>query len=215
VSSSLGLCGAFNINVCKFLINQIQSDDKIIVVGRKGFSYLKTRGFNDRIIDHTDFSDNTLDYLELLPLCEQIISYFNNQEFDEVHLIYTKFINSLTFTPICIQLLPFDSSLFKHPNQTKKTNLDLNEQNKEIMYEPNKEDILKSSLVIFVTTSLYAAVYESRVCENGSRRNAMETATDNAKELINELTLEFNEARQQSITQEINEIVAGADGSSV
>jgi F-type H+-transporting ATPase subunit gamma len=111
-----------------------------------------------------------------------------------------------------IQLLPFDSSLFKSKD-VKSASVDLNDEKKEIDYEPNKSDILKSSIPIFFATSLFAAISESRVCENGARRNAMETATDNAKELIDELTLEFNDARQQNITQEINEIVAGADGS--
>jgi F-type H+-transporting ATPase subunit gamma len=195
----------------------MQPSDKVIVIGRKGYAYLKSRDFGERIIEHVDFSDNVLDYFEVLPLSEEIITYFNNHEYDAVHLVYTKFVNSLTFTPTSIQLLPFDSSLFKHEDKPKglKVNVDLNEQNKEIEYEPSKMDILKSSLSIFVTTSLYTAIYESRICENGSRRNAMETATDNARELIDELTLEFNEARQQNITQEINEIVAGADGSTL
>jgi F-type H+-transporting ATPase subunit gamma len=210
----LGLCGAFNINVCKHLLTNIQPNDKIVVIGRKGYSYLKSHGFADRIIQHVDFSDNFLDYLEVLPLCEEIIANFNSREYESVRLVYTKFVNSLTFNPIDIQLLPFDSSLFKSDKKDKVSRLDLDEKNKEIEYEPNKQDILSSSLPIFITTSVYAAVYESRVCENGSRRNAMETATDNAKELIDELTLEFNEARQQNITQEINEIVSGANGSS-
>jgi F-type H+-transporting ATPase subunit gamma len=194
----------------------LQPNDKIIVIGHKGYSYLKSRGFADYVIEHVDFSDNILDYLEVLPLCEEIITHFKNHQYDSVHLIYTKFVNSLTFNPVNVQLLPFDSSLFKHDNsKDKHSNLDLNDQNKEIEYEPNKQDILNSALPIFISTSLYAAIYESRVCENGARRNAMETATDNAKELIDELTLEFNEARQQNITQEINEIVSGADGSSI
>jgi F-type H+-transporting ATPase subunit gamma len=194
---------------------QVQPNDKIIVVGRKGYAYLKSHGLAEHIIEYVDFSDNALDYLEVLPLCEEIVGYFNSHEFTHIHLVYTKFINSLTFNPLHIQLLPFDRSLFKMAEQNKRSHLDLDEQNKVIEYEPNKADILKSSLSIFITTSLYAAIYESRVCENGSRRNAMETATDNAKELIDELTLEFNEVRQQNITQEINEIVAGADGSSI
>jgi F-type H+-transporting ATPase subunit gamma len=162
-----------------------------------------------------DFSNNNLDYLEMLPLCEQIIAEYHNHKFNTVRLVYTKFINSLTFDPIDIQLLPFDSSLFQHLNpQDKKMSLDLDEKKREIEYEPSKEDILESSISIFIATTIFAAISESRVCENGARRNAMETATDNAKDLMNELTLEFNDARQQNITQEINEIVAGADGSS-
>jgi F-type H+-transporting ATPase subunit gamma len=152
----------------------------------------------------------------MLPLCENILNLYNSQQFGTINLVYTKFVNSLTFNPTDIQLLPFDSSLFKTADTKKHmVNIDLDEKNKEIEYEPSKEDILNSALSIFVTTALYAAIYESNVCENAARRNAMDTATDNAKELINDLTLEFNDARQQNITQEINEIVAGADGSTM
>jgi F-type H+-transporting ATPase subunit gamma len=193
----------------------MKPNDKIIVIGRKGYSYLKSHGLSEQVIEHVDFSDNVLDYLEVLLLSEEIMSQFNKNEYGSIHLVYTKFVNSLTFNPINIQLLPFDRNLFKLEKENKKNNVDLNEQNKEIEYEPNKEEVLKSSISIFISTSLYAAIAESRVCENGARRNAMETATDNAKELIDELTLEFNEVRQQNITQEINEIVAGADGSTI
>jgi F-type H+-transporting ATPase subunit gamma len=208
------LCGAFNINVCKYLLSKIKSQDKVIVVGRRGTSYLKSRGYMSNIIGTVDFSDNNLDYLEMLPLCEEIITHFNDENFTAVNLVYTKFVNSLTFNPLHIQLLPFDSSLFKHlEDQAKIIHVDLDDKNREIEYEPNKTEILKNIIPTFIAASLFAAVCESRLCENGSRRNAMETATDNAKELIDELTLEFNDARQQNITQEINEIVAGADGS--
>jgi F-type H+-transporting ATPase subunit gamma len=212
VSSSLGLCGAFNINVCKFLLTSLKPTDRVMIIGRKGYSYLKSHGLESQIIGRLDFSDTNLDYLSLLPACESAIEQFSNGEFSSVHLVYTKFINSLTFNPITIQLLPFDSTLFKQSTD-KPTYVDLSNDKKQIDYEPSKEDIIKSALSIFFTTSLFAAIAESRVCENGARRNAMETATDNAKELIDDLTLEFNDARQQNITQEINEIVAGADGS--
>jgi F-type H+-transporting ATPase subunit gamma len=192
----------------------MQPSDKVIVIGRKGYAYLKAHGLGDNVIEHVEFSNGTLDYLEMLPLCESIINQFNNKLYSSVHLVYTKFINSLTFNPLDIQLLPFDSSLFQS-SERKNMHVDLNEENKEIEYEPSKKDILENALSIFVATSLYAAISESHVCENGARRNAMDTATDNAKQLIDDLTLEFNDARQQNITQEINEIVAGADGSTL
>jgi F-type H+-transporting ATPase subunit gamma len=193
-------------------MTMMQHEDKVLVVGRKGYSYLKSHGHEAAVIGHLDFSNTELDYLSMLPACENVIEQFNGGAFSSVHLVYTKFVNSLTFNPTEIQLLPFDSSLFKNTDQ-KQSLLNLSADKKEIDYDPSKEDILKSSLPIFFATSLFAAISESRVCENGARRNAMETATDNARELIDDLTLEFNDARQQNITQEINEIVAGADGS--
>jgi F-type H+-transporting ATPase subunit gamma len=155
-----------------------------------------------------------MDYLEILPTTELIRDAIENGEYKSVHLIYSQFINSLTFRPTDIQLLPLDYTLFQTTNNDDKAQptpyISVTEDNKVIEYEPSKIEILKSSISVYITTLVYAAIAESRVCENAARRNAMETASDNAKHLIDDLITQYNRARQETITQEINEIVAGA-----
>jgi F-type H+-transporting ATPase subunit gamma len=205
------LCGAFNINACKYLINKLQPEDDIIVIGKKGYSYLKARDFGSRIVNFGEVSDVNIDYIEVLPISDFVINSFNQGKYQQVHLIYTKFINSLTFDPTSIQLLPIDTNLFKTKETQAKTRyVSLTSDHKEIDYEPSKLAIIKSAIPTFVSSVIFGAVTESKVCESGSRRNAMETASNNAKQLISNLTLQYNRVRQESITQEINEIVAGA-----
>jgi F-type H+-transporting ATPase subunit gamma len=209
------LCGAFNINLCKFLLSQINKDDEFIVIGRKGNSYLKSKGYEKQIISNIEVSDKNMNYLEILPTTELILNTMREAKYQSVNLIYSKFINSLTFEPTCIRLLPLDQTMFKPVDKDNKPidlNVSITEDKKVIEYEPSKIEILKSCISIYTTTLVFAAIAESKVCENAARRNAMETASDNAKQLIENLTTQYNRARQETITQEINEIVAGAGG---
>jgi F-type H+-transporting ATPase subunit gamma len=213
VSSSLGLCGAFNQNVCKMLLEKLQPSDQIVIVGKKGFGYLRSKGFEKNVTDVIEISDTDTDYLEAMPISEKIVHSFITGEVARVELIYTKFVNSILFEPAAIQILPLSQTLFMDNKQgVKKIYTTLTADKKEIQFEPDRIQIIKNVIPVFVLTMVYAAIAESRVCENGARRNAMETASDNAKELIEDLTLQFNRARQEGITQEINEIVAGAGG---
>lgn len=213
ITSSLGLCGAFNMNLCKYLLTKTNKDDDFIVIGKKGYSYLKSKGLEKQIIANIEVSDKNMSYLEILPTTELMLNSINEGKYLSVHLVYSKFINSLTFEPTDIQLLPLDHTMFKPTDKNNKPinlNISITEDKKVIDYEPSKVDILKSSISIYTTTLVFAAIAESKVCENAARRNAMETANDNAKELIENLTTQYNRARQETITQEINEIVAGA-----
>ena len=213
ITSSLGLCGAFNINLCKYLLSNINKDDEFIVIGKKGYSYLKSKGYEKQIISAIEVSDKNMNYLEILPTAELMLNAVTEGKYQSVHLVYSKFINSLTFQPTNMQLLPLDYTLFKktdHENKPINVNISITDDKKVIDYEPSKIEILKSSTAIYATTLVFAAIAESKVCENAARRNAMETASDNAKQLIENLTTVYNRARQETITQEINEIVAGA-----
>lgn len=213
ITSSLGLCGAFNINLCKYLLSKINKDDEFIVIGKKGYSYLKSKGFEKQIIANIEVSSKDMNYLEILPTTELMLNAIKEGKYQSVHLVYSKFINSLTFQPTDIQLIPLDYSLFTESDKDNKLinlNVSVTEDKKVIEYEPNKVDILKSCISIYTTTLVFAAIAEAKVCENAARRNAMETASDNAKQLIENLTTQYNRARQETITQEINEIVAGA-----
>lgn len=211
MSSSLGLCGAFNNNVVKHAIKDITANDDIITIGTKAYSNLKMRGYDKQIVDQFEFS-TTINYLECLPLVQTIVTEFKNCKYDKVFIVYTKFVSSLTFDPVTFQLLPLDPTLFKS-NSNNNTNLvdQIDDKGRIIEFEPNNVEIINSVLPFYASSMLIACETESRLCEYSSRRNSMETASDNAKELINNLKLEYNQARQEKITQEINEIVAGAN----
>ena len=195
VTSSLGLCGGYNYNVFKFLNNKIKPEDKIIILGTKGLVKYS----------HTDLNLDE-DYVSLLDkfdsyasrnLKDKIINEYKTGKYSEVRLITTEYKNSLTFIPNDIRILPFE-------NKDNKTN-------DNIMFDPNKEEVLSLLIPKYLDVLMYGKLTEAIVCEHASRRNAMDTATDNGEELSQKLMLEYNKARQQAITQEITEISSAAN----
>lgn len=195
VTSSLGLCGGYNYNVFKFLNNKIKPEDKIIILGTKGLVKYS----------HTDLNLDE-DYVSLLDkfdsyasrnLKDKIINEYKTGKYSEVRLITTEYKNSLIFIPNDIRILPFE-------NKDNKTN-------DNIMFDPNKEEVLSLLIPKYLDALIYGKLTEAIVCEHASRRNAMDTATDNGEELSQKLMLEYNKARQQAITQEITEISSAAN----
>lgn len=195
VTSSLGLCGGYNYNVFKFLNNKIKPEDKIIILGTKGLVKYS----------HTDLNLDE-DYVSLLDkfdsyasrnLKDKIINEYKTGKYSEVRLITTEYKNSLTFIPNDIRILPFE-------NKDNKTN-------DNIMFDPNKEEVLSLLIPKYLDALIYGKLTEAIVCEYASRRNAIDTATDNGEELSQKLMLEYNKARQQAITQEITEISSAAN----
>lgn len=195
VTSSLGLCGGYNYNVFKFLNNKIKPEDKVIILGTKGLIKYS----------HTDLNLDD-DYVSLLDkfdsyvsrnLIDKIINEYKTGKYNEVRLIATEYKNSLTFIPNDIKILPFE-------NKDNKTN-------DNIMFDPNKEEVLSLLIPKYLDVLMYGKLTEAIVCEHASRRNAMDTATDNGEELSQKLMLEYNKARQQAITQEITEISSAAN----
>ncbi len=195
VTSSLGLCGGYNYNVFKFLNNKIKPEDKVIILGTKGLIKYS----------HTDLNLDE-DYVSLLDkfdsyasrnLKDKIINEYKTGKYSEVRLITTEYKNSLTFIPNDIRILPFE-------NKDNKTN-------DNIMFDPNKEEVLSLLIPKYLDALIYGKLTEAIVCEYASRRNAMDTATDNGEELSQKLMLEYNKARQQAITQEITEISSAAN----
>lgn len=195
VTSSLGLCGGYNYNVFKFLNNKIKPEDKVIILGTKGLIKYS----------HTDLNLDD-DYVSLLDkfdsyasrnLIDKIINEYKTGKYKEVRLIATEYKNSLTFIPNDIRILPFE-------NKDNKTN-------DNIIFDPNKEEVLSLLIPKYLDVLMYGKLTEAIVCEHASRRNAMDTATDNGEELSQKLMLEYNKARQQAITQEITEISSAAN----
>lgn len=198
INSALGLCGGYNINIEKFATSLIDKEkDEIILVGSKIAGVLNNNNYTiNRIID--------LPSLSVKENVSKELTYYLIHEFDlgkyrSVHLLSTEFINSLTFAPKSTQLLPLCNI-----KNTKK-------MKKELLFEPSPEEVLENLIPFYITTALKTLMLESMLCEQASRRTAMETANDNAEELQEKLLLEFNKSRQASITQEITEISGAAN----
>ena len=132
-------------------------------------------------------------------IAHDILKEFDLSHYKKVNMVYTKFINSLTFEPTLVQLLPI-SEVVDVPNISK-----------ELLLEPSPEEVLDNLIPFYLSTSFKALVFESMLSEQASRRTAMENATDNASELQDKLLLEFNKSRQAAITQEITEISGAAN----
>ena len=195
VTSSLGLCGGYNYNLFKFLNGKINKNDKVIVVGTKGF----VRYSHEEVDLNSEFVGllDKVDYQKVKDLVNILKEEYSTGKYKKVLLISTVYKNSLNFIPTEFQLLPLE-------------NLDESENKTETLYEPSKEEVLSLVIPKYINTYLYGRLIEASVCEQAARRNAMDSATDNAEELLEKLKLEYNKARQGAITQEITEVVAGA-----
>lgn len=203
-TSDLGLCGPYNNNVCKHLISQLKSQDKIIVFGQKGLSYLKMHHLSSQVIKKMKWNLESNAYYTLLPLSYEIMSAYMNGEYRNVKIVYTQFKTTVSNEPKIWDILPISSEALK---ETKKASFD-----ELTIIEPSAKDIIKAILPIYISNLIYGSLIESTLCESTSRRFAMEGATKNATDLIDTLKVQYNQARQEAITQEINEIVAGVAG---
>lgn len=196
--SDLGLCGGYNQNVLKKIKEVVNKDDLVYLVGSSLNSALKEADYEpeNKEIIHTD----TLSFQDLKEIVEIGVEKYLNKEVGGVDIIYTQFINTMTFEAEVDTLLPFS---------VKKEKKEEHEQI-ETLFEPDPATILDYLVPLMISNVAYSDWMESAVSEQGSRRMAMKTATDNADELSEELLLEYNKARQAAITQEITEIVGGS-----
>lgn len=202
VTSCKGLCGGFNGNVIKAAEKEIEADWEkpvIIAIGSKGKEYFEKRGYDI----HSEYlaPPENISFLETQEMSKPIIEMYNSGKIDEVMLIYTSFISSLEQEVKTVTLLPFD---IEHDP-------DIIQMEKEVEYEPSVEAVFNYLVPKYVEMMIYAAVVESATCEHAARRMAMENATDNAREMLDNLSLNYNRARQSAITDEIIEIVAGSE----
>lgn len=195
-SSDLGLCGGYNSNMVKLACSILNKTDPLIVVGTKQRGTLKKRGFN--LINEAVGSDN-ISFETLKGLINKAIDLYKNDEIGAIQLLYTEFINTVTFSPSMMTLIP---DVTKPEKQTLR---------KETIFEPNANEILDRLIPMMIQNVTYSISLQTKTAEQASRRLAMENATDNAEELNEKLVLAYNQARQAAITQEITEIVAGAD----
>ena len=198
ITSNLGLCGGYNLNITKILDQHYKQGDYLIVFGQKGDNFCKNQKHHvDEL--YVDFN-NESSYQFVQKISNEILAQYQTKVFANIHLIYTKFINNVTFEPALLTLLPIK----------KQTDVDVMSKS-ETEFEPNATTVLKFALPLYVSAIIYSSLLESQLAEFASRRNAMENATKNASEMIEKLNLAYNRKRQASITQEILEIIAGAN----
>ena len=199
ITSNLGLCGGYNANVYSLVKDNVDlENDYLITLGSKGNSYFNKRGYN---IVHSIYEETTgFEQEASKQIASKALEMFTNNSVGEVHIIYTKFVNSLTFRAEDLKLLPVEVVEKEVSGPTQ-----------ELMIEPDANEVLNELLPFYFNSVIYGSLIESNVSEQASRRTAMENATDNAEEISGKLLIQYNKARQSAITQEITEVVAGAD----
>ena len=202
ITSNLGLCGGYNANVYSLVKDNVDlENDYLITLGSKGNSYFNKRGYN--IVHSINEETTGLEQEASKQIALKALEMFTNNSVGEVHIIYTKFVNSLTFRAEDLKLLPVEVEKKEMSGPTQ-----------ELMIEPDANEVLNELLPFYFNSVIYGSLIESNVSEQASRRTAMENATDNAEEISGKLLIQYNKARQSAITQEITEVVAGANASS-
>ncbi|CAK4838228.1 unnamed protein product [Aphanomyces euteiches] len=203
ITSDRGLAGGFNANLLRKVMNTIRAKHKssseyaIFVIGRKGRDFFKKR--NIEIIDEVTGLTDNVKFSDIKSIAASAVRNFEIGSYDELILVYNQFINALSQVPVEKKLLPL-------VQETGSVGAIANYE-----YEPSPEGVLEVLLPKYAETIIYSAVLESKASEFGARMTAMGSATKNATKMISSLTLIYNRARQAAITQEISEIVAGAN----
>lgn len=199
IGGERGLAGGFNANVFKLSdAHMAGKNPQIVAIGKKSCEYYQKSGF-PMPLSYTGVGEE-MDVPEAYAMARSILELYDQGVFDELYLSYTNFVSALTQEPAVIKVLP----------------INLDPENKAegpgvlTIYEPSPEEVFDAIVPEYIAGILHGAIVESFAAEQAARRTAMETATDNAQELVDDLSLRYNRARQAAITQEITEIVAGA-----
>ncbi len=196
IAGDRGLSGAYNANTLRFAQEAVgKTPGPVIVIGRKAKDFMSKRG-QDIIGEYSlRFEDPV--YMDATSIMKPLIDNFHNGIFGSLHLIYTEFVSVLNHKPTMVQLLPI-------------VGLVDSEDTGPYIYEPSPQEVLERLLPHYLYSLVYQGLLEARASEFGAQRTAMKSATDNANEMLDQLTLSYNRARQTAITQEILEVVNGA-----
>ena len=202
ITSNRGLAGGYNSNIVKLVANSDlpKEDIEIYAIGNKGLDAFTRKGFNVRYTDSALIESPT--YTDAAALCREVLKDYTAGEIGEIYLAYTHFKNTVVHEPTLIKLLPVEIDAEKLEKAEGAT--------AQMIYEPNEEEALNMIIPKYITSLFYGALVEAVASENGARMQAMDSATSNAEEIISDLTLKYNRARQGAITQELTEIIAGA-----
>ncbi len=213
ITSNRGLAGGYNSNVIK-LVTQgdfRKEDVEVYVIGKKGRETLQRRGYSIRE-DYSDIVEEPL-YSDAMEVSRKVLDDFVNGEIGEIYLAYTGFKNTVVHVPTLLKLLPVEAGA---GNGAKDAGTDKMQGNTAPMnFEPEDDAALDMIIPKYVTSLIFGGLVEAVASENGARMQAMDSATSNAEEMIEHLTLMYNRARQGSITQELTEIIAGANAISM
>ena len=191
ITSNSGLCGNYNLELLKYVEENVPNDVPIFAIGTVGYNYLMKKDY--LVVKKYDELEDLQPSI-LNTLIDNILLLFTKYEINEIKVVYTKYINTLTYKPTTMNLLPFEQE-------------DL-EGESEILLEPSRNEVLNKLIPMYISSQIYVAFLDAKTSENAARRNAMNLANKNAEKLIDELRLNYNKARQAAITQEMNEIVS-------
>ncbi len=201
IAADRGLAGGYNANINRLIDSKFRKDKdsvSLITVGLKSRDFFKSRGY-DIVGEFIGISEEP-QFSDARNIGKLATDLFLKGEVDEINLVYTRFISTLSHDPMILKLLP-----------TEEIGKTSNKINKVIEFEPSPEDVLDYLIPKYIESSIFGGLIEASSSEQAARRVAMESATDNAEEMIDDLNMSYNRARQAAITMEISEIVAGAE----
>lgn len=210
ITSERGLCGSFNSGVIKQAEIEIEDDPNrsvLIMIGTKGKEYFEKRGkyiHSEYVMPPENFS-----FAETKMIAKNVVDMYDKGVIDKVVLISTGFVNNLEQEVRSVQLLPFKIEKDDHISTHDAVEFDTRER--QVEYEPSIDEVFNYLIPKYVEIVLYSSVIESATCEHAARRMAMESATDNARDMLAKLSLNYNRARQSAITNEIIEVVSGSE----
>ena len=197
ITSDMGLCGGYNANVFRMIQSECKPEDHIVMIGSRGCGWANSHEIelDAQLVDLNE----DIAYTDLAKEMETALAMFDRKEISKIQVLYTHYKNTLTFVPTLKTILPVEEKEAETKSQA------------QMIFEPSQEAMLSSMVPMASKSILYSLFLESKTSEQASRRMAMESATDNADELQEQLELAYNRIRQSAITQEISEIVGGAN----
>lgn len=207
VTSNRGLAGGYNANIVRLVMGSgfEKENVRLYTVGRKGAEGLERKGYR-KAADYSDIIEEPT-FADAKEIGERLLADFANGEIGEIYVAYTEFKNTVSQIPKLMKLLPVDADSM----QTDAEEMSEMDKLTPMNFEPEEEEAIALLIPKYMTSILYGAFVEAVASENGARMQAMDSATNNAEEIISDLELKYNRARQGAITQELTEIIAGAE----
>ena len=200
IAGDRGLAGGYNSNILKLVMSEIEGKEATVLpIGKKAVDFFNARKLPLLTVNYAEAEEVTLG--DCFTLAKDLCKRFLAGEFDEIHVAYTNFVSVLSQTPSALRMLP----LLREKTGREGT------VESDIVYEPSATEVFDAIVPEYLGGIVYGALCESRAAEQAARRTAMDSATQNAEDMIADLSLKFNRARQAAITQEITEIIAGSN----